>query len=47
MYKMVDVNYIKNWKKLLKKYDTTNIKDISKEKLDFIEIITVLQQSIE
>ena len=41
MYKMVDVDYIDNWEKLLKKYGKTNIKEVSKEKLDFLEIITV------
>ena len=41
MFKMVDVDYIDNWKKLLKKYDAANIEDVSKEKLDFLEIITV------
>ena len=40
MYKMVDVDYIDNWEKLLKKYGKTNIKEVSKEKLDFLEIIT-------
>lgn len=41
MYKMVDVDYIDNWEKLLKKYGKTNIEETSKEKLDFLEIITV------
>ncbi len=41
MYKMVDVDYIDNWEKLLKKYGKTNVEGISKEKLDFVEIITV------
>ena len=41
MYKMVDVDYINNWEELLKKYVKNNIEDVSKEKLDFLEIITV------
>ena len=41
MYKMVDVDYINNWENLLKKYGKTNVEGASKEKLDFLEIITV------
>ena len=41
MFKMVDVDYIDNWDKLLKKYEKNNVEGISTEKLDFLEIITV------
>lgn len=41
MYKMVDVNYINNMEILKKKYGKQNVYKLSKEKLDFLEIITI------
>lgn len=41
MYKMVDVDYINNIKILKKKYGKKYVEELSKEKLDFLEIITV------
>ena len=41
MYGILDIDYIDNWENLLKKYGKTNVEEVSKEKLDFLEIITV------
>ena len=41
MYKMVDVDYNNNMTLIKKKYGKQYVKDLSKEKLDFLEIITV------
>ena len=38
---MVDVNYINNMEILKKKYGKQNVYELSKEKLDFLEIITI------
>lgn len=38
---MVDVNYINNMKKMKQKYKKQYVKDLSKEKLSFLEIITI------
>ena len=41
MYKMVDIDYINNIQIIKKKYGEKYIEGLSKEKLDFLEIITV------
>jgi len=41
MYKMLDVNYIDNMEILKKKYGKRYVDELSKEKLEFLEIITV------
>ena len=41
MYKMVDVDYIDNMTRIKKKYGKQYVEDLSKEKLDFLEIISV------
>lgn len=41
MYKMVDVDYNNNMTRMKKKYGKQYVEDLSKEKLDFLEIITV------
>ena len=41
MYKMADVDYINNVKKIKKKYGKQFIDDLSKEKFDFLEAITL------
>lgn len=41
MYETIDVNYINNIKKIKEKYGKQFIDDLSKEKLDFLEIITI------
>ncbi len=41
MYKMLDVEYIDNMTIMKKKYRKKYVEDLSKEKLDFLEIITV------
>ena len=41
MYGMVDVDYINNMNKIKKKYGKQHIDDMAKEKLDFLEVITV------
>ena len=41
MYKMVDVDYIDNVKRIKKKYGKQSIDDLSKEKFDFLESITL------
>lgn len=41
MYKMVDVDYIDNINRMKKKYGKKYVEELSKEKLDFLEIITV------
>lgn len=41
MYEMLDVNYIDNMTIIKKKYEKQNVEDLSKEKLSFLEIITV------
>lgn len=41
MYKMVDVDYINNMTKMKKKYGKQYVEELSKEKLSFLEIITV------
>ena len=38
---MLDVEYIENMKILKKKYGKKYVEDLSKEKLDFLEVITV------
>ena len=38
---MVDVDYIDNMTRMKKKYGKKYIEELSKEKLDFLEIITV------
>ncbi|MEE0943283.1 MAG: hypothetical protein UIB63_09250 [Methanobrevibacter sp.] len=41
MYKMVDVDYINNMTRIKKKYGKQYVEDLSKERLDFLEIITI------
>ena len=41
MYEMVDVDYINNMTRIKKKYGKRYVEDLSKEKLDFLEIITI------
>ena len=41
MYKMADVDYINNMTLIKKKYGKQGTEELSKEKLDFLEIITV------
>ena len=41
MYKMLDIDYIDNMTKMKKKYGKRYVEELSKEKLDFLEIITV------
>ncbi|WP_405281113.1 hypothetical protein [Methanobrevibacter sp.] len=41
MYEMLDVNYIENMKRIKKKYGKQNIDELSKEKFDFLEAITL------
>ena len=41
MYKMVDVDYINNMTRIKKKYGKKYVEDLSKEKLNFLEIITI------
>ena len=41
MYKMVDVDYNNNMTMIKKKYGKKYVEELSKEKLDFLEIITV------
>lgn len=41
MYKMVDVDYNNNMTRMKKKYGKQYVEDLSKEKLDFLEIITI------
>lgn len=41
MYGIIDVNYPDNVMKINEKYENKHIEDLSKEKLDFLEIITV------
>ena len=41
MYKMVDVDYINNMTRIKKKYGKKYVEDLSKEKLNFLEIITL------
>ena len=41
MYKMLDVDYIDNMTRMKKKYGKQYVEELSKEKLDFLEIITV------
>lgn len=41
MYEMLDVEYIENMKILKKKYGKKYVDELSKEKLDFLEVITV------
>ena len=41
MYKMVDVDYINNMTRIKKKYGKKYVEDLSKEKLSFLETITV------
>ena len=41
MYKILDVNYIDNVKRIKKKYGKQSIDDLSKEKFDFLEAITI------
>ncbi|MBQ2832234.1 hypothetical protein [Methanobrevibacter sp.] len=41
MYEMVDVNYIDNMTEIKEKYGKRYVEDLSKEKLDFLEIITI------
>lgn len=41
MYKMLDVDYIDNMAKIKKKYGKKYANELSKEKLNFLEIITV------
>ena len=41
MYEMLDVEYIENMKILKKKYRKKYVDELSKEKLDFLEVITV------
>ena len=41
MYKMVDVDYINNMTRIKKKYGKKYVDDLSKEKLNFLEIITI------
>lgn len=41
MYEMVDVNYIDNMTEIKEKYGKRYVEELSKEKLDFLEIITI------
>lgn len=41
MYKMLDINYIDNMTEIKEKYGKRYVEELSKEKLDFLEIITV------
>lgn len=41
MYEMLDVDYINNMTLLKKKYGKRYVGELSKEKLDFLEIITI------
>lgn len=41
MYKMLDVDYNNNMTMIKKKYGKQYVEELSKEKLDFLEIITV------
>ena len=41
MYEMLDVNYIDNMTRIKKKYGKKYVEDLSKEKLSFLEIITI------
>lgn len=41
MYEMLDVNYINNMKEIRAKYGKRYVEDLAKEKLDFLEIITI------
>lgn len=41
MYEMLDVEYINNMTRIKKKYGKQYVKDLSKERLDFLEIITI------
>lgn len=41
MYKMVDVDYINNMTRIKKKYGKKYVEELSKEKLNFLEIITI------
>ena len=41
MYKMVDVEYQNNIARIRKKYGKRYVEELSKEKLDFLEIITI------
>ena len=40
-YGIVDINYFENLDKIRQKYGKERICDLSKEKLDFLEIITI------
>jgi hypothetical protein len=41
MYGIINTNYLKNLDKISEKYGKENIHDLSKEKLDFLEIMTI------
>ena len=41
MYNIFDINYLDNIRRIKKKYGNKYIKELSKEKLDFLEIITM------
>ena len=41
MYKMVDVEYQNNIARIRKKYGKRYVEDLSKEKLDFLEILSI------
>lgn len=41
MYEMLNVNYIDNMTRIKKKYGKKYVEDLSKEKLSFLEIITI------
>lgn len=41
MYEMLDVEYTDNMKRIRKKYGKQYVEDLSKEKLSFLEIITI------
>ena len=41
MYNIIDVDYISNWKKIQEKYKKRSIDNVCKEKLDFLEVITL------
>lgn len=41
MYEMLDVEYISNMEIMKKKYGKKYVEDLSKEKLDFLEVITI------
>ena len=41
MYEMLDVEYQNNIARIRKKYGKRYVEDLSKEKLDFLEIITI------